>query len=348
MPMIRSRAPLRVSFAGGGTDLEAYSRHHGGLVVNATIDLWAEVTLIPRPDHILGFWDLDTGINAHVPLDALDPDTVPDRLRLSAGVARHVLNTAGAPPVGGVDIYSSVEAPAGSGLGSSSTLTVALVAAWDRWLGGHRCVDGLARTAFRVEREDLGLSGGCQDHWAAAHGGLNRMAIGRDGVVEVSALRPDPDTLNELETSLVLYDTGTSRQSATIIDEQRHHLDAGDTDRLVSMHHLKAQAASMADTLTRGRLELVGPLLEHGWEHKRRTADGITTPLTETARCAALGAGATGVKVSGAGGGGFMLAFCPGVTRHRVAAALAALGGRVRPVRFSTRGVTTWTNESIL
>ncbi len=346
MPMIRSRAPLRVSFAGGGTDLEAYARHHGGLVVNATIDLCAEVTLVPRPDRTLGLWDLDTGINAQIPLDDIDPDTVAERLRLSAGVARHVLDGPTTPQAGGVDVYSSVDAPAGSGLGSSSTLTVALVAAWDRWLETSHDADAIARTAFRVEREELALSGGCQDHWAAAHGGLNRLAITRDGTVDVSALRPDPDIVNELETSLVLYDTGTSRRSATIIDEQRQHLASGDTERLMSMHQLKAQAAAMADALTRGRLELVGPLLEHGWEHKRRTADAITTPLTETARCTALSAGATGVKVSGAGGGGFMLAFCPGVTRHRVAAALATLGGRIRPVRFSTTGVTTWMTNS--
>lgn len=347
MTMVRSRAPLRISLAGGGTDLDAYARHHGGLVINATIDLAAEVALVPREDDRLGLCDLDSGWATAVPFDALDSASIPDRLRLSAGVAAHVLSRRPMTASCGVDVYTSVGAPAGSGLGSSSTLTVALVAAWDRWCGRDTPPESVAERAYEIERVELGLAGGCQDQWAAAHGGLNQLAIERDGRVRVRALDLDDTVRLELETNLLLYDTGTSRRSATIIEAQQRHLDRGDAERLDSMHRLKAQASAMTDALQRGRLDLVGPLLEQGWTHKRATAEGITTPLTELARTTALEAGATGVKISGAGGGGFMLAYCPGVSRHRVASALAELGGHPRPVRFSTRGVTTWTSHAI-
>ena len=346
--MIRSRAPLRVSFAGGGTDLDAYSTRFGGAVLNATIDLAAHVTLRPRVGGCITLWSRDIGrqltVNAADPLSLDDLDDA-DRaaFQLVIGVYHHVVNhyRDGAPLA--FDVCTSVDAPPGSGLGSSSTLVVALLAAFNRWLQLALDAYGLADAAVTIERHDLGLAGGRQDQYAAAFGGWNRLVFHPDGQVVVHPLRLPAEVIDELEATLLLYDTGISRHSSRIIAGQLDGLRLPAGPAVAAMHELRTQADAMTDAILTGRLNRVGALLEDGWQRKRATATGITTPLLDAVHDAAHTAGATGAKVSGAGGGGFMVLACPHDTRHDVAAALTPFGGRVHPLRFSDEGVRTWT-----
>lgn len=346
--MIRSRAPLRISLAGGGTDLDDYADRFGGAVLNATIDLAAHVTLTPRGDHRIALRTLDTGraVELH-PEQALDPDGLgpADRaaFQLALGVYRHVVeHHHGGNPLA-FELATAVDAPPGSGLGSSSTLVVAMLAAFDRWLRLGLDAYALAEAAVQIERRDLGLAGGRQDQYAAAFGGWNHLVFRPDGQVVVHPLRLPAEVAHELESTLLLYDTGVSRVSSQIIAGQLDGLRSPSSRSLEALHELRAQANAMTDAVLTGQLHRVGPLLEEGWQRKRSTAAGITTPLIEQIHDAALQAGATGAKVSGAGGGGFMMLACPGLTRHHTANVLRRFGGRVHPVRFSDEGVTTWT-----
>lgn len=345
--MIRSRAPLRISLAGGGTDLDDYASRFGGAVLNATIDLAAHVALVPRADRRIVLRTLDSGreldfdATGATPWERLTPE---DRgaFQLALGVYEHVLehHTHGEPL--GFDLATAVDAPPGSGLGSSSTLVVALLAAFDRWLRLGLDSYALAEAATQVERCDLGLAGGRQDQYAAAFGGWNHLVFRPDGHVVVHPLRLPAEVVHELEATLLLYDTGVSRASSQIIAGQLAGLRTGSSTSLEALHQLRTQANVMTDAVLTGQLHRVGPLLEQGWQRKRATAQGIATPLIDAVHDAALAAGATGAKVSGAGGGGFMMLACPGLSRHQTAAALEAFGGSVRPVRFSDEGVTTW------
>jgi len=345
--VIRSRAPLRISLAGGGTDLATYSDRYGGAVLNATIDLAAHVTLTPRSDRHIIVQTLDGGRRLEVD-DAASwsPEQLSDADRpafqLAAGVYRYVVDHHRSGEPLAFELATSVDAPPGSGLGSSSTLVVAMLAAFDRWLRLGLDAYALAEAAVQIERRDLGLAGGRQDHYAAAFGGWNHLVFRPDGQVVVHPLRLPADVLHELESTLLLYDTGVSRVSSQIIAGQLDALSRPAGSPLESLHRMRTQATAMTDAVLTGQLHRVGPLLEEGWQHKRSTAHGVSTPLIDGIRAAALGAGATGAKVSGAGGGGFMVLACPGLTRHRTATALGSFGGRIHPVRFSHEGVTTW------
>ncbi len=345
--IIRSRAPLRVSLAGGGTDLDVYADRFGGAVLNATIDLAAHVTLTPRHDgrivldardrqrrHVFDHHD-------EVSMEGLDAD---DRgaFQLALGVYRHMVDRHTDSTPLSFELTTSVDAPPGSGLGSSSTLVVAIIAAFDRWLRLGLDAYRLAETAVQVERHELGLAGGRQDQYAAAFGGWNHLVFRPDGQVVVHPLRLSTDVVHELESTLLLYDTGMSRSSAHIIARQVNGIRHDRGRSLEAMHELRAAANAMTDAVLTGQLHRVGNLLEEGWQRKRSTAQGIATPLIDAVHDAALAAGATGAKVSGAGGGGFMVLACPGTARHDVEEALAPFGGSVHRLRFSGEGVTTW------
>lgn len=345
--MIRSTAPLRVSFAGGGTDLDAYAHRFGGAVLNATVDLAAHVTLVPRHDGqvVLDARDHHRRIELHgTDHDAWqlsDPHDVA-AFQLAVGVTQHMVHHHHRGRPLSFELTTSVDAPPGSGLGSSSTLVVAMVAAFDRWLRLGMDAYAMADAAVTIERHELGLAGGRQDQYAAAFGGWNRLVFRPEGQVVVHPLRLPSEVVRELEATLLLYDTGISRSSARIIAGQVEALHSDERHPLDAMHQLRTQADTMTDAVLTGQLHKVGSLLEQGWRRKRATATGIATPLIDAVHDAALAAGATGAKVSGAGGGGFMVLACPGTTRHDVAQALAPFGGRVHPLRFSTEGVTTW------
>ena len=202
----------------------------------------------------------------------------------------------------------------------------------------------IAHYAYEIERNDLQLSGGKQDQYAATFGGINFMEFYGENVI-VNPLRIRQEYLNELEHNLVLYYTATSRESATIIKEQQSNVTAKDNKSVEAMHHLKEQSKMMKEALLKGRLHEIGEILDYGFTQKRLMAKSISNNLIEDIYTAAKKSGATGGKISGAGGGGFMTFYCPGNNRYKVIEALLKFGGEVKQYQLTQHGLTTWTTH---
>jgi D-glycero-alpha-D-manno-heptose-7-phosphate kinase len=237
-----------------------------------------------------------------------------------------------------------VDVPAGSGLGSSSTLVVAMLAAYVEWLNLPLGDYELAHTAFVIEREEAGLQGGKQDQYAAAFGGFNFMEFGQNGRVLVNPLRVKEWVVSELEASLLLYYTGKSRTSAEIIEEQSRNVRDRNSQALDAMHSVKEEAFRMKECLLRGDFQRLHQVMRSSWESKKRMASQITNEHIERLYACALSAGAHCARISGAGGGGFMIFLTDPIHKDKVAAALHAHhdGGMAYGCHFTAGGVQAW------
>jgi len=323
--VVEARAAMRLGLAGGGTDVSPYCDRFGGEVVNATVSLYAHARLELLEAPVVELEALDRGERAVFPLSpTLPPGGGLDLLKgvYNRFVADHGLTDRG------LRITTRADVPAGSGLGTSSTLVVALVRAFLELHGRQMDAYEVARLAYRIEREDLGLPGGRQDQYAASFGGVNYITFGAGERVEVTPLAVSADVMRALEGRLVLYYTGHSRDASGILAEQRRHA-AGEGRPLEAMHRLKEQSRMMCEALLAGRLDEIGEILDFGFRQKREMASGISHPGIEAVYEAARAAGATGGKISGAGGGGFMVFYCPEGTRVPVEEVLAGMGGKV-------------------
>lgn len=339
-PLIRARAPLRLGLGGGGTDTSPYAETYGGVVINATIDLYAHVTIAPSASGELELTLDDRDVSWRGPIEA--PVPLGGDLNLLKGVYNRMCvayNGGRGVPLA-VNVYA--DAPPGSGLGTSSAMVVALVVAFKELFRVRLTDYDAAHLAYEIERIDLKLNGGKQDQYAAAFGGLNFIEFGPGNGVLVNPLRLSPDVVAEFEASLVLFFSGVSRESARIIDEQTHNVGAGDLAAIQSMHRLKEIALQMKEAMLRGRIAEVGEILDESWTHKKRTARAITSPALDAAYEAAKAAGAIGGKVSGAGGGGFMMFIVDPRRRQHVLRALEALPGRVFASGLTTGGAMSW------
>jgi D-glycero-alpha-D-manno-heptose-7-phosphate kinase len=338
--IVRSKAPLRISLAGGGTDLHAYADLHGGGVLNAAIDMNAYATITPRRDDKIVLHAIDR--NERVELDAESKLDIDGTLDLAKGVYNRIVKDFHHSAPLAFEMQTSVDAPAGSGLGSSSTLVVAMIGAFAEWLQLPLGEYEIADLACAIERVDLGFAGGRQDQYAATFGGWNFIEFFPGNRVLVNPLRIRTANLQELEFNLALYYTGTSRLSSSIIERQISNLEDQTKPSLEAMHHLKEQAFMMKEALLKGELDRMGDILHFGWHHKKQTAKEISSPEIEEIYRAATRAGASGGKISGAGGGGYIIFYCPGNTRYRVIDALAPFGGEFHRMSFDDRGLTTW------
>lgn len=340
MPLIRSRTPLRLGLAGGGTDVSPYSDLYGGAVLNATISLYAYATIEPLTTNEVIMQASDKG--KLIVKDFATRFPTDSELPLHVGVHNRVFATyAEAPQAYWLNTY--VDAPPGSGLGSSSTLVVAMLGAFAEWMKLPLGEYDLARVAYEIERNDLAFAGGKQDQYAATFGGFNFMEFFADGKVIVNPLRIKPEYISELEHCLVLYNTQTSRMSSEIIQTQTENVEQKKPKSLEAMHKLKEQAILMKECLLKGDINQMGEVLDFGWQYKKQLAEGISNPQLDEMYEAAKKVGATGGKISGAGGGGFMIFFCPGITRYKVIETLSRFGGRARRFGFTKSGLTTWT-----
>jgi D-glycero-alpha-D-manno-heptose-7-phosphate kinase len=338
--LIRARAPLRLGLAGGGTDVAPYADLHGGAVMNATIDRYIYASVCLTNDPTIAIESHDLGIQAELP--AGGPLPINGQLNLHKAVFNRVLQDFLPAAPTGMRIETYSEAPAGSGLGSSSTLVVAVLQAMAELFALPLGEYDLARLAYVIEREELCLAGGRQDQYAAAFGGFNFMEFqGRDNVI-VNPLRIKPEVIAELEAQTILCFTGLSRESATIIAEQSRNVEQGATRSIDAMHSLKQSAIAMKQALLKGDLAEVSRTLDAGWSSKRDMARGISNPQIENALAVARAAGATAGKVSGAGGGGFIMFLAPLERRRAVMAALAEHGYRAETVRYTAGGATSW------
>jgi len=335
----RSKAPLRIGLAGGGTDVSPYADLYGGAILNATISLYAHAAIEPLEDARVILESPDRGHREEFQLS----ETLPTdgEFALAAGVYNRLV-AGGARVPSGFRLTTSVDAPAGSGLGSSSTLVVAIIGAFAEWLRLPLGEYDVAQLAYRIEREDLAMAGGRQDQYAAAFGGFNYMEFRGDEVI-VNPLRIKSPYRYELEHNLLLYFTATSRLSSTIIEAQTKNVQEKNAQSIEAMHSLKEQAQLMKEALLRGRVDEIGAILDYGFRYKKQMASGISNDRLDAIYEAALAAGATGGKISGAGGGGFMMFYCPGSTRHAVRAALEGFGGTFKAYDFVEHGLVSWT-----
>lgn len=335
----RSKAPLRIGLAGGGTDVSPYCDIYGGSVLNATISLYAyaNIELLDNNEIIIEAIDREEKVQYELTTDL----PIDGKLDLAKGVYNHIVKHYGAVP-SGFRLTTYVDAPAGSGLGSSSTLMVAILGAFTEWLQLPLGEYDIAHTAYIIEREELGMAGGKQDQYAATFGGVNFMEFYKDDRIIVNPLRIKRRVLFELGNNIVLYFTSTSRLSSTIIEAQTKNVTDKNEQSIEAMHQLKKQAEMMKEALLKGELDKIGPILDYGFRYKKQMASGISNDMLDNIYNTALKAGATGGKISGAGGGGFMMFYCPGNTRFSVINALKEFGGEIRKYQVTDHGLFTW------
>lgn len=338
--IIRSKAPLRIGLAGGGTDVSPYCDIYGGSILNATISLYAHANIEPLDEQKIILEAVDRNETAEYELS--DSLPINGKLDLAKGVYNHVVKNYGAVP-SGFKITTYVDAPAGSGLGSSSTLMVAILGAFAEWMQLPLGEYDIAHTAYTIERVELAMAGGKQDQYAATFGGVNFMEFYGDDRVIVNPLRIKRRVLFELGNNLVLYFTSTSRLSSTIIEAQTKNVTEKNEQSIEAMHQLKKQAQMMKEALLKGNVDEIGPILDFGFRYKKQMASGISNKELDNIYESALAAGATGGKISGAGGGGFMMFYCPGNTRYNVIEQLKKFGGDIRRYQVTEHGLFTWT-----
>lgn len=338
--IIRAKAPLRLGLAGGGTDVSPYCDQFGGAILNATINKFAYATLVPRNDNKVIFKCHD--IDEYYEYENINFfDRNDKEIRLIKGIHNRIKKEYDIEEPLSYKLETYVDAPPGSGLGSSSTLVVAIVAAFSDWLGLPLGEYDIAILAYKIEREDLGFSGGKQDQYAAAFGGFNFMEFYNNNVL-VNPLRIKQDYINELEFSLLLYYTGTSRLSSKIIDAQIKNVTDKSSKSIDAMHDLKNFAFKMKESLLRGNLSSIGEILHQSWLSKKEMADEISNPVVDEIYNTALKNGALGGKMSGAGGGGYMMFHADSNNIYHLKKSLTQFGGQVETVSFCDTGVITW------
>jgi len=333
--LIRAKAPLRVSFAGGGTDVPPFPESEGGCVLSATINKYAFGTLCPRENSQIRIESLDFGLTVAYDLNT---ELVYDgKLDLAKAAIRNL----GGQSSAGFDLFLHTEVPPGSGLGSSSTLMVALVGMLKEFKNLPLTNYETAELAYNLERKELGIRGGLQDHYAATFGGFNFIEFVGSRVI-VNPLRISQDTINELEHNLLLCFTGGTRLSGLIIEDQTQRYQNGDEDTLLGLRSQKRLAVEMKNALLQGRLDDFGDLLNTAWENKKRMSPRISSSGIDELYAEARKAGALGGKIMGAGGGGFMLFYCRFERKHHIAERLKQMGATLSGLTFENHGLQTW------
>ena len=337
--IIRSKAPLRLGLAGGGSDVSPYSDLYGGLILNATINLYAHCTITETSDRKIVIEATD--INQRQVFDTAPQLPIDGTVDLHKGVYNRIMRDF-CPGELSFKITTYSDAIPGSGLGSSSTMVVAILKAFAEWL--HLPVGDyeIAWLAYDIERNDLKLSGGKQDQYAAAFGGFNFMEFLPDGHVIVNPLRIKRWIIDELEANILLYYTGASRSSAAIIDEQKANTTKGNREAIEAMHRIKQSALYMKSALLTGNIPRFTEILGKAWEDKKKMAAPITNSRIDEVFRIAIGAGAITGNVSGAGGGGFVIFIVEPTRRVQVVRALNQLNGRIVDFQFSEGGTHGW------
>jgi D-glycero-alpha-D-manno-heptose-7-phosphate kinase len=337
---VKARAPLRLGFAGGGSDVSPYCEIHGGYVLNAAIDRYAYAVIKTLDEPRLRFIATDQATEYST--EEIYPLILDGTLDLHKAVYNYIVKhfNNGQPIF--LELSTFCDAPPGSGLGSSSTLVVAMIKAFVELLNIPLDDYAIASLAYQIERVDCGLQGGRQDQYSATFGGFNFMEFYEGNRAVINPLRVKNWILCELEASLVLFFTGVSRESARIIADQSSNIKLGADGAVDAMHGIKREAMIMKECLLRGDFEGFVNSMRSGWENKKRSAKTVSNPLIENIYHAAIRAGALAGKVSGAGGGGFMLFFVPSERRMDVIRALKEFDGQVSNCHFTKNGTQAW------
>ncbi|OON35654.1 dehydrogenase [Izhakiella australiensis] len=339
---VRSKAPLRLGIAGGGTDVSPYSDTFGGSVLNATINMYAYSYI---DDEVEGskviFEAADLGITEEI--DLADGVTLQGKLKLHRAVYLRVMKDYFGGNLKPVRIITHSDAPAGSGLGSSSTVVVSMLEGLRQMYSLPLGEYDLAQLSFKIERVDCGLSGGKQDQYAATFGGFNFMEFYQDNRVVVNPLRIRRYIINELESSIILYFTGASRDSAKIIDDQIKSLEEDKESKLNAMHKVKESAYKIKEHLLKSDINAMASSFLDAWKSKKETSSSISNPMIDRIEKEIFNIGVKSMKVSGAGGGGFMMIFVDPEKKHKIESKLKEFGGEVFKFQFVEEGAYSWT-----
>jgi len=342
MTLIRSKAPLRLGLAGGGTDVSPYSDTYGGCVLSATIDLFSYCTLQRTDTEMIKMVALD--LKKEIEVEVSPKLEINGELDLHKGVYNRIIEEFNITPFS-FTIKTYSDAPPGSGLGSSSTMVVGILQAFVELLNLPLGEYDVAQLAYSIEREDLMLSGGKQDQYAATFGGFNFIEFNADNRVIVNPLRIKKAHVEELETSMLLYYTGVSRSSAKIIEDQKSSLKSSNVNRLRAMHQIKNDAYLIKEFLLKGEIANLTMIMQDAWEAKKKTSSLISNEHIDAIYNKALAAGAVSGKISGAGGGGFMMLFVDPMRKLEVKEALAEFGGQFVNFHFFNDSVSSWKIE---
>ena len=315
--MLLARAPVRISLAGGGTDLPAYYEQSGGCVVSTTIDKYFYTFLTVNQDEDLQITSSDYRTFYRHAGD--DPPLWEGELSLPKAILNHF------GIAKGVSMFLASEIPPGTGLGSSSTVAVSVIKAVAVACGLYLSRHEIADLACQIELGKLGMPIGKQDQYAAAFGGLNFITFTRNGV-KVEPLRVEPSTRRRLERHLLLFYTGAARNSASILGEQQQASARHEPEVIEALNAVKEMAHEVKACLERGETERIGELLHQNWMYKKRFASGVTNPAIDACYELARKSGAVGGKITGAGGGGFLMLYCAPDHQSAVTDALEANG----------------------
>lgn len=340
--LIRSRAPLRLGLAGGGTDVAPFCDMHGGCVLNATIDLYAQATLEPLISQAATVEFIAPDLGLRQSMDAVYPLPTDRAMGLHCAVYNRIMRDYNAAKPMSLRLTTFADAPSGSGLGTSSTLVVAMLKAFQELLGLPLGEYEVAQIAYEIERIEMRFSGGKQDQYAATFGGFNFIEFYADDRVIVNPLRIKNWIACEFESSILLYFTGVSRESARIIDQQKANMESNSSEVLAALYALKQDAVSMKESLLRGDIERIIGIFKSSWESKKKTAQSVTNSEIDRVIDLALGSGARAAKISGAGGGGFIMFIVDPARRIEVRRALEQQGGSVTGCHFSHDGTQGW------
>jgi len=335
--IIRSKAPLRLGLAGGGTDLDTYCDHYGGCVLNATISLYVHCTIKERDDNKIIFEAID--INEKLELASSKLLVFDGKMDLYKGIYNRIVKDFVKKPLSfKISTYSDV--PSGSGLGGSSTLVVAIIKAFVEWLNLPLGEYDIARLAFDIEREDIGIVGGAQDQYAATFGGFNFMEFYDKKRVIVNPLRVKNWIIDELEDSIVLYFTNITREASQIEKEKKSLL--RNEKALHAMHEVKEDSILMKEALLKGDISKFAKILGKSWAAKKRVSSSISNNEIDRVYDIAMDIGAYSGKVSGAGGGGFMFFMVEPTKKLHLIRELNKQQGEVVNFGFIKDGTKGW------
>ncbi len=328
--MILARAPMRITLGGGGTDLPSYYSKHGGFVLSAAIDKYLYIYVNrPKADGLIR-------VKYSRYEEVSNPDEVQHDLVRPALKLLEIKNN--------VEIVSMADLPAGTGLGSSSTYMVCLLTALFELKRERVPTQAVAELACKVEMEMAGHPVGKQDQYLAAFGGITCLDIEPDGKVQVSPLNISLTTAEDLRSRVLLFFTGISRSANNILEEQKQDTEKKDTTVIDSLHKTKEMGYRVKEALQKGDLETFGHILHEHWENKKRRSGAISNPNIDRWYNAARAAGALGGKVVGAGGGGFLMLFCPMRKKGVVRKAMASEGLKEMPFNFDYQGAKVLVN----
>lgn len=337
MKTVFAKAPLRLGLAGGGTDLEPYWKQYGGVVLSGTIDQYAYCKVEPWDDWCFKSVDLDVE-ETYEFIDSSEVNS--SSLKLLVNAYKHIVD--GYAHRTPVRITTYVEAPPGSGLGSSSALVVALISAISEYHNLPKDEYEIANLAVHIERTVCNLPGGKQDQYSAAFGGFNYLEFLQDGRTIVNPLRLNYKTQNMLELNTVLYYVGKPRKDERVIEATSKNLSSNDKT-LEATHKIKETCIEFKRSLLVGDVKQISRLMNEYWQYKLQTSEKVGSPELLDTYEYAISNGATAAKISGAGGGGHIILFTDFEKRHKLISALKDRGtGRVVPFKFVKHGVDVW------